>query len=456
MTNEKKLNRREFIIMSSLGATALGMGMKGEGATVDGVRWKKTKTSPNNAITVGMIAVGARAHDLMESIKRIEGTEIVAVCDAYKGRVERAIERTDGRAKEYTNYKEIISNPNIDAVVISTPDHLHRQQIIDALNARKHIYIEKPMTYSIEEGVQIINAAKNNKVAFQVGSQGVSSVLSHKAKEIVASGRLGQVTMVRAYYNRNTASGAWIYPIPPDASPKTVNWEMFLGDAPKHNFSLERFFRWRCYKDYSGGIATDLFVHLCNTIHYIMGAKMCSSVMAMGGLYRWRKSRDVPDTLNASLEYPEGFMVSISSTFNNQKLGGSGIQFMGTEGSLELAGGQLIFTPEVVYEDNGWIVNSWPSELEEAYYEDPNIREEEMPWTRNPEVIPDAETYRAEGIDDTTLHMAEFFDAIRNGTPTKEDATVGHHAASCAHLINLSIEKKKIIHWDAKGDTAKA
>ncbi|MGD8537337.1 MAG: Gfo/Idh/MocA family oxidoreductase, partial [Candidatus Aminicenantes bacterium] len=289
MTNEKKLNRREFIIMSSLGATALGMGMKGEGATVDGVRWKKTKTSPNNAITVGMIAVGARAHDLMESIKRIEGTEIVAVCDAYKGRVERAIERTDGRAKEYTNYKEIISNPNIDAVVISTPDHLHRQQIIDALNARKHIYIEKPMTYSIEEGVQIINAAKNNKVAFQVGSQGVSSVLSHKAKEIVASGRLGQVTMVRAYYNRNTASGAWIYPIPPDASPKTVNWEMFLGDAPKHNFSLERFFRWRCYKDYSGGIATDLFVHLCNTIHYIMGAKMCSSVMAMGGLYRWRK-----------------------------------------------------------------------------------------------------------------------------------------------------------------------
>lgn len=455
MSHEKKLNRREFIIMSSLGATALGLGMKGYTMAPDGAKYKKTKASPNDAINVGMIAVGARAQDLMESIKRLEGTEIVAVCDAYKGRVERAIERTDGRSKEYKNYKEIISDKSIDAVVISTPDHLHKQQIIDALNVGKHIYIEKPMTYKVEEGVQIINAAKRNKVAFQVGSQGSSSALSQKAKEIVASGRLGQITMVRAYYNRNTASGAWIYPIPPDASPKTVNWEMFLGSAPKHDFSLERFFRWRCYKNYSGGIATDLFVHLCNTIHYIMDAKMCTNVMAMGGLYRWKESRDVPDTLNASLEYPEGFMISISSTFNNQKLGGSGIQFMGTEGSLELAGGRLTFTPEIVNEDNGWIVNSWPSKLEEAYYEDPKIREGEMPWTRDPKVIPDAETYRSEGVDDTTLHLAEFFDAVKNGTPTKEDATVGHHAASCAHMVNLSIEKKKIIHWDTTKDTVK-
>jgi predicted dehydrogenase len=456
MSREKKLNRREFIIMSSLGATALGMGIKGDAGTFDRVKNKISKASPNDSINVGMIAVGARAHDLMKSIKRIEGTEIVAVCDAYKGRVERAIERTEGRAKEYKTYKEIISDPNIDAVVISTPDHLHKQQIIDALNAGKHIYIEKPMTYSVDEGVEIINTAKKKKLAFQVGSQIASSVLSEKAKEIVASGRLGQITMVRAYYNRNTASGAWIYPIPPDASPKTVNWEMFLGSAPKHEFSLERFFRWRCYKDYSGGIATDLFVHLCNTIHYIMDAKMCSSVMAMGGLYRWKESRDVPDTLNASLEYPEGFMVSISSTFNNQKLGGSGIQFMGTEGSLELAGGRLLFTPEFVYEDNGWIVQSWPSKLEEAYYEDPKIRDEEMPWTRDPKVIPDAEIYREEGIDDTTLHMAEFFDAVQNGIPTKEDATVGHHAASCAHMVNLSIEKKKIIYWDDARDSVKA
>lgn len=448
MNNTKKLNRREFIIISSLGTSALALGTKRVLSTPERAKYKGMKTGPNDAINVGMIAVGARAQGLMENIKELEGVEIVAVCDAYQGRVERAKERTNGRAREYKNYKEILAAKSIDAVIISTPDHLHKQQVIDALNAGKHIYVEKPMTYTVEEGVEIINAAKNSQAAFQVGSQGSSSVLSRKAKEIVASGRLGQITLVRAYYNRNTASGAWIYPIPPDASPNTVNWEMFLGPAPKRNFSLERFFRWRCYKDYSGGIATDLFVHLCNTIHYIMDVEMCKSVMAMGGLYRWKESRDVPDTLNASLEYPEGFMVSISSTFNNEKLGGSGIQFMGTEGSLELSGGKLTFTPEIINEDNGWIVNSWRSQLEEAYYKDPKVREREMPQTRNPKVIAGAETYRSEGLDETTLHLAEFFDAARKGTPTKEDAVVGNHAASCAHMINLSIDKKKIVYWD--------
>lgn len=455
MTIQKKLNRREFIILSSLGASGLGLGLKGlKKNTLSSGKLGKIP-SPNNAIQIGMIAVGARAHQLIDSINEIPGTEITAICDAYKGRIKRAIERTEGRAKEYKSYREIIADKKIDAVVISTPDHLHKQHAIDAMNAGKHIYIEKPLTYSINEGLEIIQAAKRNKVAFQVGSHGCSSVLSQKAKEIIASGRLGQVTMVRAYYNRNTAGGAWIYPIPPDASPKTVNWKMFLGSAPKHEFSLERFFRWRCYKDYSGGIATDLFVHLCNSIHYIMDAKMCSSAMAMGGLYRWKKSRDVPDTINASLEYPEEFMVSISSTFNNQKIGGSGIQFLGTEGTLELAGGKLILTPEIVHEDNRWIVQSWPSSLEKEYYGDPKIRTEEIPWTRNPNLVPGTETYLSEGLDPTIIHLAEFFDAVREGNPTKEDAIVGHHAASCAHMINLSIEKKKIIYWDRANDTVK-
>jgi len=426
-----------------------GYGKKGEESPTRRIN------SPNNTIQVGMIAVGARAHQLMETIKKIPGTEIVGVCDAYKGRVERAIERTGGRAKDYGNYREILADKDIDAVVISTPDHLHTHEAIDAIQAGKHIYIEKPLTYTVDEGLAIIKAAKKNKIAFQVGSSGSSSVLSQKAREIIASGKLGQVTMVRAYYNRNTASGAWIYPIPPDASPKTVDWNMFLGPAPEQPFSLERFFRWRCYKDYSGGIATDLFVHLCNSIHYIMGVEMCHSAMGMGGLYRWKKSRDVSDTVNASLEYSEGFMTSISSTFNNRKVGGSGIQFLGTEGTLELAGGKLVFTPEIVNENNGWIVQSWPSKLEKAYYEDPEVRAEERTWTRDPALVQGAETYQAQGLDSTTIHFMEFFDAVRKGTPTKEDAVVGHHAASCAHMANLSIEKKRIIYWDKARDTVK-
>jgi predicted dehydrogenase len=445
------MNRRSFLATSALGATALGLASRKISAT--GSREKQD--SVNNAITVGMIAVGARAVDLIDSVNNCAGTRIVAVCDAYKGRVERAIERTNGQAKAYKDYREIISKKDIEVVVISSPDHLHARQMIDAMDAGKHVYIEKPLTYTVEEGLEIIKAAKRNKVAVQVGSTGVSSPLSAKAKEIVASGRLGQITMIRAYNNRNSTEGAWLYPIPPDASKETVDWEMFLGSAPKRPFDLARFFRWRCYKDYSGGIPTDLFVHLCNSIHYIMGVEMCKSAVAMGGLYRWKESRDVADTINASLEYPQGFMVNITSTFNNQKGSGSSLTIHGTEGTLEFGEGKLTFTPEIIEDNHGWVVRSWPSKLEKAYYDNPENKYREQPSTRPPKALPAGEIYDSEGIDATTVHFQEFFDAVRNGTPTKEDAVVGHHAAACAHMVNMSIEQGKMIHWDKEHDTIK-
>jgi predicted dehydrogenase len=230
---------------------------------------------------------------------------------------------------------------------------------LDSLQAGKDVYCEKPLTYRSSEGVEIVAAARATGRIVQVGSDGMSSPLQNKAREMIQSGKLGKVTIVRAAYNRNTDSGAWIYPIPPDASPETVNWDMFLGPAPKRPFSLERFFRWRCYEDYSGGISTDLFVHLVTTIHYLMGAQAPSSVMAMGQLYRRKESRDVPDTLNAVLEYPEGFVVNLSSTFNNQTGNEASFQFLGTEAGLSL-GGNLYYYPEAAAEDNRWIIDSWP------------------------------------------------------------------------------------------------
>ena len=260
---------------------------------------------------------------------------------------------------------------------------------------------------------------------------------------MVQSGKLGKVTMVRASYNRNTASGAWIYPIPPDASPQTVDWQAFLGPAPKRDFDLERFFRWRCYKDYSGGIATDLFVHLCTTIHYVMGAKMPSKVTAMGQLYRWKESRDVPDTLNAILEYPEGFTVNLGSTFNNQSSAESSFQFLGTEGSINLGSG-LSYRPERVREDNGWIVRAWPSKLEQAYYADPKVQQAEMPSMREASLNEAGFEMREEGPDATVLHFENFFDSVRNKKPTVEDEWAGHRAAACAHLINYSAESGRL------------
>jgi predicted dehydrogenase len=286
----------------------------------------------------------------------------------------------------------------------------------------------------------------------QVGSQGMSSMTQNHARELIQAGKLGKVTMIRAAYNRNTASGAWIYPIPPDAGPETVNWEMFLGPAPKRPFSLERFFRWRCYEDYSGGIATDLFVHLCTTIHYLMNAKMPKRVMAMGELYRWKESREVPDTLNAVLEYPEGFTVNLSSTFNNQSSSEASFMFLGTEGTVSVGWGELRYWPENVREDNRWIVESWPRRLEEQYWKDPKVQQEELRHLNKPRLIDGGNVWREEGQDATVVHFWHFLNSIRSRKPYWQNEVAGHHAAACAHMVNESVSTGRMVEWDFERD----
>ena len=162
MASKYTVNRRDFMRMSALGATALGMGIKPAPAAARPI-------APSDKITIGMIGVGARAHQLIETLKQFPEAEVVAVCDAYQGRIERALSRTEGRAKAYRDYREIIQQADLDVVVISTPDHWHYKHAVDALNAGKHAYIEKPLTYTIDEGLAIIEAQKKNKLAVQVG-----------------------------------------------------------------------------------------------------------------------------------------------------------------------------------------------------------------------------------------------------------------------------------------------
>jgi predicted dehydrogenase len=378
----------------------------------------------------------------------------VAVCDAYTGRLERALTRTGDRAKSYKDHRELLADKSIDAVVVASPDHLHKRHVIESLEAGKDVYCEKPLTYSVDEGLEIQAAVKKSGRLLQVGSQGMSSQTQRKAKEFIQSGRLGQVTVIRAAYNRNSASGAWIYPIPPDASPETVNWNLFLGSAPQRPFDLERFFRWRCYEDYSGGIATDLFVHLCTTIHFLMDAKMPSKVAAMGELYRWKESRDVPDTLHAILEYPEGFAVTLGSSFNNQFSSESSFQVLGTEGTLLIGFNSLRFVPESGRENNEWIVRAWPERLEEQYYQDLEVQRREkrqQPAPREEEI-----NLRESVNAATELHCAQFFRSVRTRTPTVQDALAGHRAAACAHLINDSVRRDTFTYWDFQNDRQKS
>lgn len=447
-----KINRRDFIKKSA--ATSAGAGLiLGSNRRTEAM-FNHTD-SPNGRIRLGFIGVGARAHQVMSDVLRMPGFEVVGFCDAYKGRIERAQERTKGKAKVFNDHGELLASPDVDAVYIGTPDHWHKDHAIAAVEAGKDVYIEKPLTYSVAEGLEIAAAVKKTGRILQVGSQSVSSPIQQKAREIVASGKLGQITMIRASEHRNTAGGAWIYPIPPDANPETVNWEMFLGNAPKRPFSLERFFRWRCYQDYSGGMATDLFIHTMTSLHYILDAKAPEMVVAAGSLYRWKESRDVPDTLNAILQYPEGFTINLSGTFNNESGGGRSVQILGTKGTLSL-GRELSFEPEFPIEDNGWIVDSWPSRLQDAYYKDPKIIESEVPRKWKPQVITGEEHWGSVGPNANTLHLENFQNAVRDRKQPVEDVFAGHRAASVAHMINLAAKHEKPIYWDRAKDNIKA
>ncbi|HLY17827.1 MAG TPA: Gfo/Idh/MocA family oxidoreductase [Bryobacteraceae bacterium] len=412
------------------------------------------RPAPSDRITVGVIGTGARGQELMDALQQHPQAEIVGVVDAYRGRIERALSRVKGHAEVYPTHHELLAEKSIDAVVVATPDHLHKTIVVDALRAGKDVYCEKPLTYRASDGLEIIAAARAGERMVQVGSQGVSSDLERKAKEMIRAGKLGRVTMIHAAINRNTASGAWIYPIPPDASPETVNWPMFLGQATKRPFSPERFFRWRCYQEYSGGIATDLFVHLCTAIHFLMDAKMPSRVMAMGELYRWKESRDVPDTLNAILEYPEGFTVNLSSSFNNEMNAESQFKVLGTEGALTIGGEGLAFYPENVVEDNRWIVDSWAQSQEDAYYKDPKVIASEVEPAKRPRKPP--EHFKDEGPEATVAHFGHFFDSVRSRQPYWENAVAGHHAAACAHLINQSASQRRAVEWDFAKDDIRA
>ena len=401
--------------------------------------------------------MGARAHELVDAIAASgANAEVVALCDAYRGRAERGQARAGGKAAIVDDYRHLLDDRSIDAVFIVTPDHWHRQMALDAVAAGKDVYIEKPMTYSVDEGLEVIAAVDRHKRIFQVGSQGVSGQQQATARELVKSGRLGAITMVRAAYHRNSDSGAWLYPIPPDASPSTVNWKQFLGPAPQKPFSLERFFRWRCYWDYSGGLATDLFVHLLSWVHYVMDVQAPSTIVGAGGTFVRKTTHEVPDTLVGTLTYPEGFTVQLSCTLNSMAGSASGVEILGSKASLRLRGADVILDEERVDQGgNGWVVRSWPEALEKAYYADPAVRAREVPDSRRPERVASGERWSVVGEDAIVTHVRVFLDAVRSRKPVVEDARFGHRAAATAHLINQSLRDGRVITWDRAADKAK-
>ena len=430
----------------------MGMLLNGKWVTVEAAQLPPP-AGPNDRVNVGFIGFGIRGNYLMEAVKKTGQANMVAVCDCYAGHLARAKERTEGKIEtNFAQCKALLARKDIDAVVVAPPDHQHLPIVLEALAAGKDVYIEKPMTHRVEDGPVFIEAVKRYNRVLQVGSQGRSSYLQKKAREIVASGQLGKVTKVIASYNRNNSTGAWNYPIPPDLKEGVnFNWQEWLGNAPKVAYDPERVFRYRKYWDYSGGISTDLFVHLITSIHFIMDAKVPTSVIAAGGILARKDGREVPDTLDALFVYPEGFIVNMGATFNNASVPDQGLTFLGTNGSLTLGGTSFTIAPENHREGYLSSTDSWPKALQEEFMNMGNHRAEENPPISEQGIM----TYKDEGPDPVVLHMLEFLNCVRSRQECSENAVVGHHAAAAGHMVNLSYRSGKKMVWDAATDGAR-
>jgi predicted dehydrogenase len=454
MTGKKTIDRREFMRRSGLGTAgtvALTSGGKVLWASAPG----PAAVPPNNRVRVGVIGIGMRAMGVTGSFTVQRGVELVAVADVYDDRLTRAKELYGEKLETTKEYRQILDRKDIDAVLIATPDHWHKRLIIEAMDAGKDVYCEKPMTYTIDEGFEIIDAERRTNKILYVGSQFVSSPLLAIAKKLIDDGKLGQITLVKSWENRNTPTGAWFYPIAPDASETTIDWKTWLGSAPQHPFDARRYFRWRCYWDYSGGLQTDLVVHHLNTLHYLMGETAPSSAITYGGEYRWKKiypETEVPDVVNTLFEYPS-FIYNVSLTLNSENQG-FGTYIMGTKGTIQVDEVKLTWFPEDPLEDYGWIVNAWPQAMQAEFIKERGIVGLDATWAPGTCTAPEKYLHYDIIGDPTDLHVKNFIESVRTRKPSPEGAVQGHNAALGAHLANRSYrEGNRKVTWDGKKAT---
>ena len=407
-----------------------------------------TQAQSGNTIRFASIGTGVRGCELLAASLRVPGVECVAVSDLWEGRLTAAQQALKKQVATTRNYKEILDRKDIDAVIVAATDHQHRRVVVDACNAGKDVYCEKPLSHTVEDGFAILAAAQKNNRIVQVGSQRVSSILYEKAREIYASGKLGQVCSIAAYWDRNSASGAWVYPIPADVNDQNIDWKEFLVGAPSIAFDPVRFFRWRCFTDYGEGLGGDLFVHLISGIMFITGTNTVPTrAQSTGGLYRWKDGRQFPDLIQTFYDYPD-FRVAMRCNLNND--GGEFIGFYGTEGTMIIRGSTLRFSPQnTLPQMEDYSTKGWPEDLRKEY-EANWEKDHPLPAAFASKLTDEVEEYVApHGYNDTVDHEANFFNAVRSRRPTVENEVFGNNAALGCHLANYAYFNTRPAMWDA-------
>ncbi len=430
--------RRGFLSGASLAATAAvgsatAAGKKARAdiqATVP-ARSASRVIGANDRINVGIIGTGGigtvHLRAFVQQSEEDKDIHVVGISDVYSRRKERArdIAKLAPEAVHH-DYREMLARNDVDAVLIATPDHWHGQMALDALTAGKDVYLEKPMTHTIEEARAIVNAVNQYNRVLQVGNQGLSAPTTHKLKELIDAGEIGPLLCAQATSARNSLLGEWNYRIEPEGTPENIDWNRWLGSAPKRPFSPDRYFRFRKYWDYSGGIATDLFFHSLGPILYPMGAQFPTRVTASGGIYV-HKDREVPDTYATTMEYPN-FYIEMSGSMANAGMGQFHRQAIyGHKGTLVVERNNILLYPETF----------------------PELRrvapERGRPAAKVIELPP-----QAPPRETRTPHTDNFFACVRSRRRPNAHAEIGYRIITAIKLGVNSYREGKTLHFDPR------
>ncbi len=425
----EEVNRRNFIKAAALAAGPAIISARGA----------------NDKINIGWIGVGTRGNAGIDWLHTAAANDVqlTAVCDTYQGYITRAIDRVQtiwgNKPATYVDYNQLLADKSIDAVYIMTPEHLHHEMAVAALRAGKHVYVEKPLAHTIEQGFEIVKAweeaNKQKKVICQVGTQNRSSSLYKKAKEMVQQGMIGDVHFVRAFWYRNGLPDqpSWRYVIPPGADPQNTDWPRFLGPAPKRAWDPHRYFQWRLYWDYSGGISTDLLVHQTDIINFMLSRTVPHTCMTSGGIYRWTGAgddRDVPDTLSAVYEHSDKLQVNYSCYLGNEFFG-YGEELCGNEGTIRVMNRQDLYFEHETYNSRR------PGAADHA----PAAIRARAPIHLNGM----ADFKEADGAIN---HFRNYIQSILGKEEPIAPPPIGQQAAISGHMATLSYKNQKKIVWD--------
>ena len=424
--DNKKIDRRKFIKQTAGAGAALSAATMVPFSAKSYSRiWKA-----NERIHTSVIGCGGMGNNHINALMKMGSTDdvhIAAVCDVFDKRLQAAADKTGG--KPIKHYEDILENKDIDNVLITTPEHWHHKMVMDAIDAGKNIYCEKPMTHHIDQAKEVVEKMKTAKVKLQVGVQGMSDNSYETANEYIQKDALGDVVMAHIDYSRNyKGDDFWDYPLDPDAKPGVnLDWEAWLGPAPKRPWDPYRYFQWRKYWDYSGGIATDLFIHRITRIIKSVGFTFPDKVVATGGLWHYENTKgEIPDTFNMLMDYPQGVTVLVVSSMAND----TPIRHLirGHKGTLEFTSEGFTITPQ---EGTTKSVISGTGE---------NVNENN--------VI----NFKKTGAEDITLHHRNLLNAIRKGEPLKCDHHLAYQGVVACMMGVRSFRERAYLQWDNENE----